>query len=186
MPYDVSLGDSVAINGICLTVESISANELSFTAVNETLSRTALGAARPGDKVNLERALLPTDRMGGHIVLGHVDGVGRILSDRGDGESIVRTIQVPASLIPFMAPKGSVAVNGVSLTIADAKENTISISLIPYTLRTTTMGMVRSGDVVNIECDVLARYIAQCIKSDHAGEASRKENLLSKMETLGF
>jgi riboflavin synthase len=184
--YEVNPGDSVAVNGACLTVESVSGNVLFFTAVYETLSKTTLANAAAGDTVNLERALRPTDRIGGHIVLGHVDGVGQIISDRTVGDSVVRSVRVPEALRRFMAPKGSVALNGVSLTIADARGDTIEVSLIPYTLEATAMKSLRAGDAVNIECDVLARYIARLLEHGGADEPNSGTNLLARLETLGF
>jgi riboflavin synthase len=190
--FDVSVGASVAINGVCLTVESIVGKSMFFTAVYETLQRTTFVKARPGDTVNLERALLANGRLDGHFVLGHVDTIGTIIADRRVGESIVRSISAPRSLGKFIAQKGSVAIDGISLTIAECQESTFDISLIPRTLETTTMGLKKPGDEVNIECDVLARYIQRLIGAAaggalaHCNEGLAKGSLLDKLEGAGF
>lgn len=181
--FEVAIGGSVAIDGVCLTLERFGTDgQMFFTAVAETLRRTAFDRVVPGRRVNLERALRADGRLDGHIVLGHVDAVGRIVGDEDAGVSIVRTIEIPEELSPFMAEKGSVAVDGISLTIAGVGVNTISLSLIPATISKTTMSTKRSGDSVNIECDVMARYIYRMIKAD----LNTKEDLIAKMERLGF
>jgi len=188
--YEVAVGDSVAVNGVCLTVESCGSGAIRLTAVSETLAHTTLGRLRVGETVNLERALRLSDRLGGHIVLGHVDGVGRLVGDQRVGESIVRTVWVPSELRVFMALKGSVAIDGVSLTISATSEETIAVSLIPHTMECTTLMHARPGQSVNLECDVLARYIFHQLRRTRgatpaAGGASDAD-LLRKMETLGF
>ena len=188
--YGARPGDSIAVDGVCLTVESISGDLLFFTAVHETLARSTLIEVAAGNRVNLERALRPIDRLGGHIVLAHADGVGRVVGDRAVGKSVVRTIWVPEDTRPFMAPKGSVAVDGVGMTIVDVDSETITVSLIPHTLSATTMGDARAGDKVNIESDVVARYVARLLKRDEPALAPQQldadPGLLSKLENLGF
>jgi riboflavin synthase len=191
--FDVSVGASVSINGVCLTVESIVGKTMFFTAVHETLQRTTIVKARPGDAVNLERALLASGRLDGHFVLGHVDTIGTIIADRRVGESIVRSISAPSGFGKFIAQKGSVAIDGISLTIAECQEATFTLSLIPRTLETTTMGLKKAGDEVNIECDVLVRYIERLIGSAtysgeraHCDEGLFKGSLLDKLEGAGF
>ncbi|MDR3012560.1 MAG: riboflavin synthase [Chitinispirillales bacterium] len=180
--YDVEIGGSVAIDGICLTVERFGAGgEMFFTAVSETLKRSTLDRVAPGRKVNLERAMRLDGRLDGHIVLGHVDAVGRIVSDEHIGVSVMRTIEVPNDLSMFIAEKGSIAVDGISLTIAKSGINTITLSLIPATIERTTMSTKKIGDTVNIECDVFARYIYRMIKM-----SGGSESLIDKMERLGF
>jgi len=164
--YTVSIGGSVSVDGACLTVESEKGNVLSFTAVYETLEHTTLSQLRTGGRVNLERALRLSDRLEGHVVLGHVDGVGRIVSDRKYGDSIYRTIWIPLEFRKFMALKGSVAIDGISLTITEAGDETITVALIPHTLSETTMQIRQPGNRVNIECDVFARYIHHQLKTD--------------------
>jgi len=181
--FEVETGGSVAIDGVCLTLERRdAAGRMFFTAVAETLRRTAFDRVVPGRRVNLERAMRANGRLDGHIVLGHVDAVGRIVGDEDAGVSIVRTIEIPKELSPFMAEKGSVAVDGISLTIAGAGVNTISLSLIPATIGKTTMSAKKAGDAVNIECDVIARYIYRMVTA----QVSPKESLVDKMERLGF
>jgi riboflavin synthase len=185
--FFVKEGDSVAIDGVCLTLESNDGAVLFFTAVRETLIRSTLSRAQCGRIVNLERALAVSGRIDGHFVLGHVDGVGRIANDRREGDSIVRRINVPHELCRFMSEKGSVAVDGVSLTISACSMSHIEISFIPYTLEKTGMNMKLPGDEVNIECDVLARYIARLleIKPEQPYE-NKGGSILDKMEGLGF
>jgi len=191
--FDVSIGASVSINGVCLTLESVIDNRLFFTAVHETLNRTTFKNARIGDVVNLERALRASDRFDGHMVLGHVDGVGSIAGDRDEGNSIVRSIMVSKEIMALMAEKGSVALDGISLTIAQVHDDIIEISLIPHTLKKTTMGKKTVGDAVNVECDVLARYVARRLDF-YLGSAGKKSlsaaapqgSLLDRMERSGF
>lgn len=193
--YTVLKGGSVAVDGICLTVESVFGKVLSFTAVYETLEHTTLARIRAGDRVNLERALCLSDRLEGHIVLGHIDGVGRIVSDRQCGDSLFRTIWVPESLRRFMAHKGSVAIDGISFTIAESREETITVAVIPYTLSETTMTVKQAGRQVNIECDVFARYIDRQLnfnpESDIEKSLSKRETgsnagIISLLEKNGF
>ena len=186
--FEVSLGASVAVDGVCLTLEKFGGSgELFFTAVSETLKRTTLARPNVGRRVNLERAMRASGRLDGHIVLGHVDGTGKIVSDEHVGVSIVRTIEVPSELEMFMAEKGSVAIDGISLTIAKSESNNISLSIIPATAAKTTLFTKKPGEFVNIECDVLARYLYKMIKSESSsGAQTLKESLLGKMERLGF
>ncbi|HUI93240.1 MAG TPA: riboflavin synthase [Chitinivibrionales bacterium] len=188
-PFEVLPGASVCVDGTCLTLESQRGAVLYFTAVAETLSRTTLKTKRAGDMVNLERALPVQGRLDGHFVLGHVDGVASIAADRSIGNSMVRTLKVPESLSPFCAEKGSIAVDGVSLTIAAAAGNEIGVALIPFTLEKTTLGRKRPGDGVNVECDVLARYLLRLLeagtigKKDITGSAG---SLADSLERAGF
>ncbi|HEX3019523.1 MAG TPA: riboflavin synthase [Chitinispirillaceae bacterium] len=182
--FEVVEGGSVAIDGSCLTVEKSSGGLLYFSAVRETLSRTTLCNIHAGRKVNMERAVQLGGRLDGHMVLGHVDGIGKIVSDNDVGGSILRTIRVPAELNKFMAEKGSVAIDGISLTIAKVQDDLIVISFIPVTISKTTMALKKSGDQVNLECDVLARYLHRLLEG--ADKDSTQGTLLSKMERLGF
>ncbi|NLL13711.1 MAG: riboflavin synthase [Fibrobacter sp.] len=182
--FKVTEGASVSIDGSCLTVEKINGNLLYFSAVRETLRRTTLCNIHAGRRVNMERAVQVGGRFDGHIVLGHVDGVGHIVSDNDVGGSVLRTIRVPAELNKFMAEKGSVAVDGISLTIAETKDEMIVISFIPSTIKKTTMALKKSGDPVNLECDCIARYVERLLES--ADRKATDVTLLSKMEGLGF
>jgi riboflavin synthase len=163
------VGDSVAINGACLTVVAISGVRLSFEAGPETLRRTNLGELRPkADRVNLERALRLGDRLGGHLVQGHVDGIGHIAQRQrqghGQDEWELFWFSCPAALAEQMVPKGSVAVDGVSLTVVDVTADGFSVALIPHTLAVTTLGFKRPGASVNLETDLLAKYVWKCLR----------------------
>jgi riboflavin synthase len=182
--FIVPSGGSVSISGACLTLESIRKQELFFNAVHETMERTTIGRAKTGDRVNMERSLVIGGRLDGHWVLGHVDGVGTIRSRHDSTESCVLTVEVPESVVCFMAEKGSVAIDGISLTIAKTGNRTIDLALIPATLRATTLGLKKGGDPVNVEADVLARYVHAA--NGNAKPAVSGETLLSKMERFGF
>ncbi len=156
---DVALGDSIAVNGVCLTVVSIDAPELVFDAVYETLRRTTLGSLGVGDVVNLERAMIANGRFGGHIVQGHVDGVGRIASMRPVGNAWQVHVDVDSNLMRYIVEKGSICIDGISLTVADAGRSSFSVSVIPHTWENTTLSARRAGDSLNIECDIIGKYV---------------------------
>jgi len=156
---DVALGDSIAVNGVCLTVVSIDAPELVFDAVYETLRRTTLGSLAVGDVVNLERAMVANGRFGGHIVQGHVDGVGRIASMRPVGNAWQVHVDVDSNLMRYIVEKGSICIDGISLTVADAGRSSFSVSVIPHTWENTTLSARRAGDALNIECDIIGKYV---------------------------
>ncbi|MDX1966712.1 MAG: riboflavin synthase [Planctomycetaceae bacterium] len=153
------IGDSVAINGCCLTVIANSGDVWAFQAGEETLSKTNLGSLAPGDRVNLERSLPVQARLGGHFVQGHVDGVGSVDNISRDGDWVTMWFRVPAELAAMMVSKGSVAVDGVSLTLVNVEADRFSIALIPHTLEVTTLGRRAVGDAVNIETDILGKYV---------------------------
>jgi riboflavin synthase, alpha subunit len=160
---ELSVGDSVCTQGACLTC--ISKNETSFVAdlSQETLDRTTLGRLKPGDEVNLELALRLSDRLGGHLVTGHVDGVGRLQSERVSGDGKVLTFSAPAHVMRYVVEKGSICVDGVSLTIAGVLENGFSVAVIPHTLQVTTLGKLRPGDPVNLEADLIGKYVEKLL-----------------------
>lgn len=160
---DAEIGASIAINGCCLTVTAIDGPILTFQAGSETLSRTNLGKLRPGERVNLERSLRVGDRMGGHFVTGHIDGLGTVDVRSDDGDWAEFWFRVPASLTRQMASKGSVAVDGISLTLVEVEQDRFSVALIPHTLAVTTLGGRHVGDSVNIETDLLAKYVGQVV-----------------------
>jgi riboflavin synthase len=166
-PFAVELapGESVAVNGACLTVTARDAAACRFQAGPETLRRTNLGGLRPGDRVNLERSLRVGDRLGGHFVQGHIDGVGRIDRRVPDGEWETVWFACPAELAAQMVSKGSAAVDGVSLTLVDVEAERFSVALIPHTLANTTLGFKRPGDPVNLETDLLAKYVQKCLSA---------------------
>lgn len=164
----IALGASICHDGVCLTVTGIEAegagSRYTLDVSNETLSLTTLGDWRTGRSINLERALKAGDELGGHIVSGHVDGVARITDIRADGESRRLTFEAPAALAPFIAPKGSVALDGTSLTVNEVDGARFGVNLIPHTLTVTTWGGKKPGDRVNIEIDPLARYVARLLE----------------------
>lgn len=156
-------GDSVAVNGVCLTATAVGPEGFSAQAMAETLRRSSLGALAPGSPVNLELALRAGDRLGGHVVQGHVDGTGEVAGVREEGFSRVVDVEVGPELARYMVEKGSVAVDGVSLTISELREEGFSVSLIPETLTRTNLGQAREGKRVNIEVDVLAKHVERLI-----------------------
>ncbi len=155
----VHLGDSVAVSGVCLTAVEIAPPRLAFDVVAETLSRTTLGRLRPGDEVNLELPLTPTDRLGGHFVQGHVDGVGKVLHAGMRGADWILEVSAPPDLARYLVEKGSISIDGVSLTLTRAGRDSLAVSLIPHTREVTTLGRLRSGSEVNLEVDLLAKYV---------------------------
>jgi riboflavin synthase len=162
----LELGESIAIDGCCLSVAGIQRDGFEADASAETLSRTTLGRAAPGSAVNLERALRAGDRMGGHLVTGHVDGVGELVARRPVGEAVAMTFAVPAALAKYIAEKGSIAVSGVSLTVnAVVAGGRFDVTLIPITLTETNLGSLSPGARVNLEVDLVARYVARLLEA---------------------
>ncbi|WP_298330128.1 riboflavin synthase, partial [Haloactinopolyspora sp.] len=156
---DAVHGASIAVDGVCLTVVDVDDDRFTVDVMRETFDRTTLGRREPGDRVNLERAVRASDRLGGHIVQGHVDGVGTVLSRTPGHRWDVVRIEAPPELMRYVAEKGSVAVDGVSLTVSAVATDWFEVSLIPTTLELTTLGRRRPGDVVNLEVDVVAKYV---------------------------
>lgn len=152
-------GDSVAVSGVCLTAVSVNQGHFRAEVMNETLSRSSLGEADAGTDVNLELPLRPADRLGGHIVQGHVDGLGTVIAMRADGLARRIEIEAPEQLMRYVVQKGSVALDGVSLTVAGIGERSFTVSLIPETLKRTTLGHLQQGARVNVEVDLLAKYV---------------------------
>src|SRR4051812_25805969 len=164
MAPDLQLGESVAVNGACLTVVSFDETDFAFEVGFETLAKTNLGQLRPGDRVNLERALRVGDRLGGHFVSGHVDCTGRVLERVPTGEYELIWFGFPAEFGELMVPKGSVAVDGISLTLVDVRADRFSVMLIPHTLAHTTLGGRKPGDAVNLEFDLLAKHLRKLVR----------------------
>lgn len=165
----IGLGDSIAVNGVCLTAVEITPPLFAADVSRETLAKTTLGQLSLNSPVNLELALLPTTRLGGHLVSGHVDGVGRVLEQRDDGRSWCFTMESPPQLIRFIAEKGSICLNGISLTINRVKGHQFDVNIVPHTLSKTTLGSTRIGDPINIEVDLIARYLERLLNA--RGEA---------------
>jgi riboflavin synthase len=171
---EIGEGDSVAVNGVCLTATEVSADAFAADVMHESLRRSSLGqAAKEGERVNLELSLRASDRLGGHIVQGHVDGVGTVSGVRDDGFSRVVTIDAPPDVLRYIVEKGSIAVNGVSLTVSAISGEAFEVSLIPETLQRNTLGGADPGTVVNLEVDVLAKYVEKLLPaSPSAGNPS--------------
>jgi riboflavin synthase len=161
---ELSEGDSVAVNGVCLTATAIADGHFSADVMHESLRRSSLAEVAPGSSVNLELPLRATDRLGGHVVQGHVDGVGVVRATRADGFSRVVTFEAPPELLRYVVEKGSIAVDGVSLTVAAIDADSFSVALIPETLERTTLGTATLGRPVNLEVDVLAKYVEKLVK----------------------
>ncbi len=156
---ELGCGDSIAVNGVCLTATEVDGHLFAAEVVNETLVRSALGGTQPGDEVNLELPLRAGDRLGGHVVQGHVDGIGTVSGVEEDGFGRRLAVTAPAEIVRYLVRKGSVAVDGVSLTIADVGEQSFTVALIPETLERTTLGTAAIGTSVNLEVDILAKYV---------------------------
>lgn len=170
---DVHIGDSIAVSGVCLTAVARTTSGFSADVSGETLARTTLGQLKPGDRVNLEKALLPTTRLGGHIVSGHVDGVGRVTERREQARSVGLRIEAPAALARYIAEKGSICVDGVSLTVNAVTGAVFDLNIVPHSLAETTLGEFRTGREVNLEVDLLARYLERLLQgATAAGEGS--------------
>ena len=175
-------GDSIATDGICLTALRLTPSSFEADCSAETLRRTTLGRWRVGTKVNLERALALGDRLGGHLVQGHVDGVGELVSRRSEGESVMFRFAFPRELGRHLALKGSVAVSGVSLTVAGLGDDWFEIAVIPATLEWTTLGAMEIGAPVNLETDMLAKYVERILRAD----APRDPLTVEKLKTMGY
>ena len=160
---ELEAGDSIAVNGVCLSAAALRDGSFVADAMNETLSRTALGGLGPGTEVNLELPLRASDRLGGHVVQGHVDGVGAVVSVTADGFARRVQIEAPPEVMRYVIEKGSIAVDGVSLTVAGLDSRSFTVSLIPETLERTNLGQAAAGDRVNLEVDVLAKYVERLI-----------------------
>ena len=160
----LKLGDSIAVNGACLTVVSLDAGSFAVDLAPETLRKTNLGALNEGDTVNLERPLAVGDRLGGHIVQGHVDATGRVESAKPEADCVLMGFRTPKRLMPYIVAKGFVAVDGISLTVVNRRASSFTVSVIPYTLEHTTLRERRVGDPVNLEVDVLAKYVESLLK----------------------
>lgn len=164
LPFDaVTLGESIAVNGVCLTVVNFEAGSFEADASNETLSLTTLGRLAAGAPVNLERAMRPTDRLGGHLVSGHVDGLGRVLSITEDARAQRWRFAAPAPLLRYIARKGSICVDGVSLTVNEVDAEGFEVALIPHTVSHTVFAHTQVGDAVNLEIDLVARYVERLL-----------------------
>ena len=171
IPEDLKAGDSIAVNGICLTVTSFSSGSFSADVMHETLNRSAFAHLKRNSRVNLERAMPANGRFGGHIVTGHVDGVGKIIGIRRDDTAIWYTLQAEPSVMRYIVEKGSVAIDGISLTVARKFSDRFSVSAIPHTVRVTTLNERREGDLVNLENDIIGKYVDRLLNPAAAQQA---------------
>lgn len=161
--WKLALGESIAMNGACMTVKSLSKSAFSVFLMPETLRKTAFGSVVP-DKINLERCLTASDLLGGHIVLGHVDAVGEIIDIKKNGGDRIYKVRFPSKFSKLVVEKGSIAIDGISLTIVSAGKNFLTVALIPYTLENTTIGAKQAGDKVNLEFDIIAKHVERMIR----------------------
>jgi riboflavin synthase len=175
------LGDSIAISGACLTVTSVSQTTMSFDLSEETLRSTTLGSVKPGERVNLESSLRADGKLGGHFVTGHVDAVGKIKSKVQEGETFKFEIEAPAEVLDFLVEKGSVAVDGISLTVVDVLGGSFTVVIIPHTAEVTTIGIKGPGDAVNLEADILGKYVLRFLDKAKSGSS-----LMKKLKDGGF
>lgn len=169
----LAVGDSIAVNGVCLTVTSFDSGSFNADVMAETLAKTNLGALRPGDRVNLERALRLGDRLGGHLVSGHIDGVGEIVKKEKQDIATLVTVSAPSEVMRYIIKKGSVAIDGTSLTVVDYDQNTFMVSLIPHTAHATVLGDKKTGERVNLEGDLIGKYVERWLQ---AGKEDNNKN----------
>ena len=175
------VGDSIATNGVCLTVTSLTGHGFTAAVMPETVQRTALGELKPGSAVNLERALSLQTRLGGHIVSGHIDGTGRISDRRQDDNALWLTVECDSRLLRYIIEKGSITIQGVSLTVARVDDKSFAVSLIPHTQAATTLHSARVGDLVNLENDIIAKYVEKLL-----GKAPSDSGIMEKLARNGF
>ena len=178
---DLKIGDSVTINGACQTAVEIGPDHFVVESVEETLRLTTLGELRTGDRVNLERAMRLGDRLGGHLVSGHVEGVGGVLRREEHPHNVIFTIGLPSELARYVAPKGSIAVDGISLTVVTVSDGAFTVSVIPHTLSHTALGDRRLGDRVNLETDMIAKYVERLFERSSEPASQLSEEWLRKM-----
>lgn len=183
---DAAIGDSIAINGACLTVVTCEGTMLSFDLSEETVRSTNLGMLRQGERVNLEPSLRADGRLGGHFVTGHVDAVGKIRSKTMAGDAFKVVIDSPLEVTRFLVEKGSVAVDGISLTVVEAVRDSFSVVIIPHTARLTTIGFKNTGDTVNLEADIIGKYLAKFLQWDRMDKGDSDARLIRSLKTSGY
>lgn len=181
------IGDSIAVNGICLTVTSLQPDGFTADVMAETFRRSGLKNAKSGEAVNLERAMAADGRFGGHIVSGHIDGTGTISEYRDEGNAVWVTVDTPKEILALIVEKGSICIDGISLTVADVGDNYFKVSIIPHTAQETTLIRKKKGDLVNLENDVIGKYVQKLLGLDTAKNEENKSNLtLEMLEEYGF
>ncbi len=183
---DVQLGDSIAVNGVCLTAVELPGDGFWADVSGETSSCTTFKALTVGTKANLEKALTPTTRLGGHLVSGHVDGIGKVVERYNDGRSVRFHIQAPDEMAKYIAEKGSVCVDGISLTVNAVKGAVFELNIVPHTLQETTMGQFKVGTEVNLEVDIIARYLERLILGDKAADVKTSGISMDMLSEHGF
>jgi|WetSurMetagenome_2_1015567.scaffolds.fasta_scaffold00214_35 riboflavin synthase len=185
---DIAVGDSIAVNGVCLTVTAFEKDCAYFDVSPETLDCSNIGTLKPGDKVNLESSLRPDSKLGGHFVTGHIGTAGKIKSRKAVGDSERIEIEAAPAVLKYITPKGSVAVDGISLTVVDVLRDSFSVVVIPHTVSMTTIGFKKAGDTVNLEPDILAKYVERLLQKDDSGTdaTAADERFLSKLKDSGF
>lgn len=184
---DVALGDSIAVNGVCLTAVELPGDGFVADVSGETLARTTLGALAAGSRVNLEKALTPSTRLGGHLVSGHVDGVGKVVSRKPDARSVQFRIEAPATLAKYIAEKGSICCDGVSLTVNAVAGAVFDLNIVPHTISETTIDLWQPGVPVNLEVDLIARYLERLLLGEHAADPQAGAGItLAKLADHGF
>ena len=183
---DVQLGDSIAVNGVCLTAVDLPGDGFWADVSGETLSSTTFAGLQKGSQANLEKALTPTTRLGGHLVSGHVDGIGEVVSRQPDGRSERFVIRAPGELARYIAEKGSICVDGISLTVNDVNGAEFDLNIVPHTLVETTMSEFKPGTRINLEVDIIARYLERLLLGDNAADKQGEGISLEKLQEYGF
>ncbi|SDC57450.1 MULTISPECIES: riboflavin synthase [unclassified Candidatus Frackibacter] len=183
---DVQVGDSIATNGVCLTVTSFSEDRFTVDVMPETMRKSSLGELKIGDIVNLERALRLQDRLGGHLVSGHIDSIGTIKKKEREDNAVLITISLPQELKRLLVPKGSIAIDGISLTIAELTDDAFTVSLIPHTAEVTTLGAKGVGDIVNLEADLIGKYVERMLNFKDDDNNSKSEVDFDLLQQNGF
>ena len=183
---DVQLGDSIAVNGVCLTAVEFDQNHFVADVSNETLEHTATGKLQQGSEVNLEKALTPSTRLGGHLVSGHVDGVGEVIDRHDDGRSVRFIVKAPANLAKYIAHKGSITVDGISLTVNKVNGAEFELNIVPHTIQETVIKNYQAGTQVNLEVDLIARYLERLLLGDKAAEKDSDGISMAFLAENGF
>lgn len=183
---DLALGDSVAVNGVCLTAAALTGDTFTADVMHETMNRSSLGSLKPGSLVNLERAMAANGRFGGHIVSGHIDGTGTITQIRKDDNAIWYTIHAGSDLMRYIVEKGSVAIDGISLTVAEVTASSFCVSIIPHTAKETILGMRKTGETVNLENDIIGKYVEKLIQPQADTAEPAGGITLEMLQNAGF
>ena len=183
---DTKIGDSIAVNGICLTVTDMDSGGFAADVMNETLSRSSLGQTRPGDPVNLERAMAANGRFGGHIVSGHIDGTGVIRDIRSDDNAVWYTVEAPPEILRYVVEKGSIAIDGISLTVARVDDRYFQVSVIPHTRAVTALSSRRVGSPVNLENDIVGKYVEKLMQPAPSEDSTSSPITMEFLAQYGF